>query len=231
MQNKIEPIHVATQDEELPLPPPERLPVLLYWALITTVGLFVFSLYYRLLLADRLTAALSGPAGQSAAANWLALLPVLLPLGVALGFIMGLAQWFMLRRYVKTDYGWIALTILGWTLAYGLSLGFVSAAGLSQAVGVLGDSSTQLPLAVVRGLVVGACQWLALRGWGKPALLWIGVVVAAQVANLAVASWLSALPMAPAVGWVANGLVAGAGMVFLIHTCWVGLRARGLVVE
>ena len=228
MQNKIEPIHVARADEDLPPQPPEFVQTLFFWAALTTLGLFAFNLYYRVLLANRLTAALSAPPGPAAS---LALLLVLLPAGVAQGFILGLAQWYVLRRAVKSDYRWIALTILGWTLSYGLYLGYVSAGGFSQTVDVLGDSGSLLPFEILRGLVVGACQWLALRSWGRPTWLWIGVVIVAQIVNLSVSRLLSDLPVAPAIGWVANGLVTGAGMVFLLRACWAGMVAQGQVVE
>ena len=221
MNPKIEPVHVADEEEVLPPKPPERTQTLFFWAAVTTLGLFVFSLYFQLLLVARL----------SAATTPLAILLVLLPEGVSQGFILGLAQWFVLRRYVKSDYRWIAASILGWTIFYGLYFIYLSVAGAEQAVSGLGNTGTLLLVEIIRGLVVGACQWLALRSWGGQARLWIGVVIVAQIANLLVSRLLSVLTVAPALGWMANGLVTGLGIVYLLHVCWAGLLARGEVVE
>lgn len=228
MNPKIEPVHVADEEEVLPPEPPERTQTLFFWAAVTTLGLFVFNLYFQLLLAARLNAVLGRPPGQ---ATTLAILLVLLPEGVSQGFILGLAQWFVLRRYVKSDYRWIAASILGWTIFYGLYFIYLSVAGAEQAVSGLGNTGALLLVEIIRGLVVGACQWLALRSWGGQARLWIGVVIVAQIANLLVSRLLSVLTVAPALGWMANGLVTGLGIVYLLHVCWAGLLARGEVVE
>ena len=178
------------------------------------------------MLSAWLNDALSGPPGQ---ATSLALLLVLLPEGVSQAFILGLAQWFVLRRYAKMDYRWIAVSILGWTIFYGLYLAYLSRAGVEQLVGILSDIGAVLLFVVARGLLVGLCQWLVLRPWGAPARLWIPIMIVAQVANLIVSRLLSDLPVAAVMGWIANGLVMGVGMIFLLNACWAELLARGQV--
>ena len=229
MQNKIEPVHIAGDDEAvLPPEPPERTQTLFFWAAATTLGLFVFNLYFHLLLSDRLNALLQAPPSR---ATDLAVLLVLLPEGVSQGVIVGLAQWYVLKRYVKFDYRWIAVSVLGWAVVYSLYFGYISSPAVQQTLGSLGDTGTLLALEVIRGLAVGVCQWLVLRRWGPPARLWIPVVVVAQVANLLVSRLLSDQTVSSVMGWMAYGLVTGIGIVSLLTACWANLLARGQVVE
>jgi len=228
LQNKIEPIHIADEDEIVPPQPPERTQTLFFWAAATTIGLFLFNLYFHLLLADRLNAALSGPTG---AENSLAVLLVLLPEGVSQGLILGLAQRYVLKRYVKFDYRWVAVSVLGWVVVYSLYFGYVSVPAVQQALGSTDNNGTLLLFEVIRGLAVGVCQWLVLRRWGPPARLWIPIVVIAQVANLLVSRLLSDQTVSSVMGWMAYGLVTGIGIVLILNACWATLLAQGQVVE
>ena len=103
MNNTNDPIHLPDAADLKPPEPPDATATLFTWAAVTASALFVFNLYYYLLLADRL----------SRATTPLALLLVLLPEGVARGAFLGVAQWYVLRRIVKSDYRWIVASIVG----------------------------------------------------------------------------------------------------------------------
>jgi len=222
LSDNLAPIHVPNQDDaERPPAAPERTQTLFFWAAATTIGQFVYILYFRVLLAARLNAALSGPAPASAS---LALLLVLIPAGVSQGAMLGAAQWYMLRRYVKNIHGWIVASILGWATYYGLNFGAIALAQRSTVVAQsIGSQGGALFFSLLAGLTTGLFQWIVLRRWGRPALMWIPVVMVAQVAGAIVPQLLSALPVAPVMGWMANGLVLGLGMAYLLNTCWPNL--------
>ena len=220
MNNPSDPIHIPDAADLKPPEPPDQTVTLFTWAAFTASALFVFNLYYYLLLAGRL----------SRATTPLALFLVLLPEGVAKGALLGAAQWYVLRRIVKSDYRWIVASITGWTFVYLLSFAYLSLAG-PQATSSPGGTGALLLFETIRGLLVGACQWLVLRAWGRRAWLWIPVTIVAQIASVLVPALLSAVPLAPAMGWAAFGLVTGLGLVYLISACWPGLLARGQIVE
>jgi hypothetical protein len=229
LSDKLAPIHVPNRDdEERPPAAPERTQTLFFWAAATTIGQFVYFLYFQFLLSARLDAALAATASNGAS---LALLLVLIPMGVSQGAITGAAQWYLLRRYVKNIHWWIVASVLGWTTFYGLD--FVDIAMVQHGARAVQSASNQdsaasaLAFSLLAGLTIGLFQWLVLRRWGRPALLWIAVVIAAQVAGAIVPQLLSSLPVAPVMGWMANGLVQGLGMAYLLNVCWPNLLTRG----
>jgi hypothetical protein len=230
LSDKLAPIHELNQDdEERPPAAPERTQTVFFWAAATTIGLFVYNLYFQILLAARLSSALAGPAPASAS---LALFLVLIPAGVSLGAIVGAAQWYLLRRHVKNIHGWIVASVLGWTTFEGLDFGAIAlaqhAALGAQSAG--GSAGSTLFFSLLAGLTIGLFQWIVLRRWGRPALAWIPVAMVAQVAGVIVPQLLSSLPVAPVLGWMANGLVQGLGMAFLLNVCWPNLLERGQAV-
>ena len=219
-------------DEERPPAPPERTQTLFLWAAATTLGLFVYTLYFQFLLSARLDAALAAPASNGAL---LALFLVLMPAGVSQGAIVGGAQWCLLRRYVKDIHWWIVASVLGWAAFSGLDFARIALAPHAffggQAPSSPASASSILAFSLLAGLLIGLFQWLVLRGWGQPALLWIPVVVVAQVVGVIVPQLLSSLPVAPVMGWMANGLALGLGMAYLLNICWPNLLAQGQAIQ
>jgi len=222
------PIHAPDQDDaERPPAPPERTQTLFLWAAATTLGLFVDYLYFQYLLAARLNNALAG-------SSLLALFLVLIPAGVSQGFLVGGAQWYVLRRYVKNSHWWVVASVLGWTIFYCLDFGYqtlVQPASLTaQSNGSPVSVSSILFISVLAGLTIGLFQWIVLFGWGWETLLWIPVVILAQIASVIVSQLLSSLTVAPVMGWMANGLVLGLALAYLLDRCWPRLLKRGEAV-
>jgi hypothetical protein len=128
--------------------------------------------------------------------------------GAALGGGVGIAQWLVLRRYVRSAIWWIVVSVIGGML--GVALGLLLSDALSPLISaLLGEAgqvrptrpgvllSRALAAAVAGacvGLVLGGAQWLVLRRHVQSALWWI------------VVSWL---------GWMTS-LSVGAGMVDLV---------------
>jgi hypothetical protein len=81
--------------------------------------------------------------------------------GVALGGGVGIAQWLVLRRYVRSAIWWIVVSWLGWMTS--LSVG----AGIVDLVGVLGSL---LVVGVVSGVATGWLLAQLVSGHAAPSL-------------------------------------------------------------
>ena len=98
--------------------------------------------------------------------------------GVLAGAVIGVAQWLVLRRYMRVGPEWILVTALG--VAIGDALG-VLLTGAGTGIGAL------LITGVATGLAVGLLQWgLVLRGRLLRARLWPLVVAIAWPVGWAV---------------------------------------------
>jgi hypothetical protein len=137
------------------------------------------------------------PGGLSAAA-----------LGLTTGFILGAAQWLVLRGHFRGAAWWILATALGWMV--GISTG----AWLAQQYG-LSEFAFGLVTGIVTGLCSGAAQWLFLKrrvmsaGWWLPASLfaWASSLIYYQPG----ATWLGILYGA------LSGIVTGVAMLWLVY--------------
>jgi hypothetical protein len=111
---------------------------------------------------------LAGLAGRAVAgpvdARWTAVLA-----GAVAGFVLGGAQWLVLRR-IGADVRWIAAT------AAGLGVGL----GLAIAIFGYGDSIGDLAIVGgVSGLGIGIAQWSVLRRLVNGSMVWIPATAAA----------------------------------------------------
>ncbi|MGE5263037.1 MAG: hypothetical protein ACM3S0_06620 [Acidobacteriota bacterium] len=122
---------------------------------------------------------------------------VLLPV---LGLLLGILQYFLLRRYLPRMGWWIAATVLGWVVPL-ILLSFLSSVGLYPVLGVDPVWSGALGLTLLLGVPVGLCQWFLLRrrihraawwilasilGWGVAGLI-SGETISSQLDVIAVA--------------------------------------------
>ena len=80
---------------------------------------------------------------------------MLIPEGVSQGAIVGAAQWYVLRRYLKDMHWWIVASVAGWTAFYLLDFGYLALAPrfpvASQAVDGLGARGGLLFFSVLHG--------------------------------------------------------------------------------
>ncbi len=112
----------------------------------------------------------------------------------ALGLLIGLLQYMLLRRYLPRIGWWVAATVLGWSLPFAvLSLAFTL---------LIVDSGWYTALAIV--LIGGSVtfpQWLVLRRRVRRAALWVVAgVLGWGLARLAIGESISSLPDVLAVG-------------------------------
>ncbi len=102
---------------------------------------------------------------------------VLLLLGTLEGFLLGFAQWLVLRRYIRHASYWIFFTIAGVLISWFMGLtvsaviGLVYAANLHQKITTLIEEVALLGAAV--GTVIGYAQWLILGTINKQAIWWV----------------------------------------------------------
>jgi hypothetical protein len=113
-------------------------PILMKWVGITLLGFP---------LGGLLAHAIAGPVDSMESA---------LLGGAIAGFIIGTAQWFVLRRELDIDAIWIVMTVLG--LACGLAVGGI-AVGFGTSAGELAG------MGAVTGTGVGIAQGLVMRGY------------------------------------------------------------------
>ena len=116
---------------------------------------------------------------------------VLLLIGTVEGFLLGFAQWLVLRRYIRHASFWIFLTILGALLSWFMGLtvsvviGLFYAANLHQTITTLVKEIALLGAAI--GTVIGYAQWLILKIANKKAIWWVGANAFAWSLGLVVA--------------------------------------------
>lgn len=81
--------------------------------------------------------------------------------GAALGLILGVAQWFVLREHVRHANLWIAANALAW--AAGIPIIFLAAGIPGPHASALSIATLQLATVGVAGAVVGAIEGVFLR--------------------------------------------------------------------
>ena len=214
-----------------PLPAPSLVPVLALWAVATTAGLFLDHLFFQYVLNDQLAGALNG--GQPNALS-LALFLILMAESLGQGLLVGGAQWVVLSRFVRRAEWWIVASILGWAIFFCVDFAYLGlaqhSAAVTQTVSGLGKLGELLAFELVTGLVVGLVQWTILRAWGRAALLWVLIVILAQLVGVLVVRLPLPAQAAPLLSWFTEGLITGLGIAFLLNRCWPTLLERGQVV-
>ncbi|MBF2009227.1 MAG: hypothetical protein IGS49_28240 [Chlorogloeopsis fritschii C42_A2020_084] len=151
------------------------------------------------------------------------------------GPILGVAQWFVLRRYLRYAYWWILASTFGWLL--GIQVRIAAGRILDPIVEILlavGGFGEVFWLNVVKEPVtavgLGIAQWLILRHYSNQAGWWIVANVLGGCVNGAVSSAVCAAicqtlamklnagvasAIAYGTGWAGSALVTGIMLVWL----------------
>lgn len=139
---------------------------------------------------------------------------------LGLGAALGLAQWWVLRRYLERAEIWILVCSLA------VLLGIILAAPIQEQDLRIG-SSMDLDILLygpVFGAIVGAVEWLTVRTWFNRAYLWILVNVLAWGSGLFLgdiaAGVFQNLPQNLTWGLTAGGLAGaatGIGLLWLFE--------------
>jgi hypothetical protein len=135
--------------------------------------------------------------------------------GAIAGSLIGLLQWFVMRRRIPAVSGWIIASAIAWALLAWSHLG---------AIGWMVPRVSPLWLRGVYGMVnglqvggiLGIAQWLVLRSVTVRSEYWI-------IGN--VAAWMFAVPT----GWMVGGWLHGRTSFFLGEV--IGLGVMWLIVS
>ncbi len=138
---------------------------------------------------------------------WLA--RILIPLWA--GFLVGVLQWLVLRRYVTSTHDWVLNVGAGWGLGFALGLLLIQALGKSFLGAVVGY--------ILFGVIVGLIQWPVLRREIPSVVPWVlasvvGWALGAILGPIVLSLFVRGGTIDPLVGAAViagvTGLVAGA---------------------
>jgi hypothetical protein len=132
---------------------------------------------------------------------------------VALGATIGAAQWLVLRRQLPRTGWWVLATAIGYSipLVFGSPMGGLEPPWLAGAA-----------MFLEFGVLLGALQWLVLRGRVERAGWWIafsvaGWVFAAALIDIAYISGLNVEPFDLFAAFIVPLATAGGGMAWLLR--------------
>ena len=144
--------------------------------------------------------------------SWIGIAIGLLTSG-ALGAAIGLAQWLVIRRYLRGVGWWVLATAIGYAIP--LALGRISP--LREPPWLAGSV-----MFLLFGIVLGVPQWLVLRGRVQTAGWWIafsigGWLLPYALTGILVLSGLYVEPFDLLAAFFVPVAVAGAGIVWLLQ--------------
>lgn len=145
------------------------------------------------------------------------------------GFVVGIAQWVVLRRYIKPVILWIPATALGWISGIFLMIftkdifnpvvEFLESTGIFWEVFWLNIVRQPINFAVL-----GFTQWLLLRRYFQYAFLWIIVNALSGTVRGAVGSYVCSVTcqigggsISNGVGWAASAAITGIVLQWLLN--------------
>jgi hypothetical protein len=97
--------------------------------------------------------------------NWL-IFPLAGAMGLVLGNILALPQWFVLRRHADKAGWWFVANALAWTA--GMPIIFIATTFIDEKTSYLKSAAIILPLVFLAGAVVGAIGGIILVKFIKP---------------------------------------------------------------
>ncbi len=140
-----------------------------------------------------------------------------------MAFMVAAAQSLLLLGTGVSPRRWFLATSIGWLAGIYAGSAVWSATGdtvglfLWQRFPLLARVTDPLVRGLTGGLLIGLAQWLALRPGGRRILLWIPFSVAALVAFLLAARALTGSHLLPAIPPLLYSLIAGAGLILVLH--------------
>jgi glucan phosphoethanolaminetransferase (alkaline phosphatase superfamily) len=152
---------------------------------------------------------------------------------IALGISVGIAQWFVLRRFVQRSRWWILACVLGW-IGIATTLAFLSYTHIAGPVGqpdgtfqqttILDNLPYILPQVgwiVVASALMGIFQWLVLRTSLRQAFWWIPTnILIWMLAALVIIFWMQN----------SGGLLGIAGLIVAFSPIYAAMTG-GLLIR
>jgi hypothetical protein len=151
--------------------------------------------------------------------NWMGMI-INVTGSLAVGTVLGIAQWLVLRRVLKRTGWWVLATLLGYALLLVLPslIPLVSFLPRTQEASIL----VSVVMFALTGLGLGLFQWLVLRWQVAQAGWWIGFslggwVLAYVLTGLVYYSGLNVEPFDLVATFIIPVAVAGVGLVWLLR--------------
>lgn len=146
---------------------------------------------------------------------------------VLTGFVVGAAQWLVLRRYFQYAGWWILASGFAWIVSF-LVMSMIGeitdplAILISSVLGIWRVFGTNVVIGIGVGAGLGVAQWLVLRRQTQGAGWWVlasavgGAVERAVAVSIAQMDGVSDTALPYIVGWAANGAVTGIVLDWLL---------------
>jgi hypothetical protein len=167
---------------------------------------------------------------------------ILLLAGVLQGSILGLAQWLVLRRYIRNVGGWLIATIVGALLAWGVGslVDVLMTLFIALSPKVAGAKTIALLEGVFLlgagvGTIIGFTQWIVLERHIRQSFLWIFANTFAWAFGLVIAfisvgmTQLNRFSRETIIAWIATGTAMGIviGSITGITLIWLLTSRQG----
>lgn len=195
----------------------------LIWMGASTAGVIVYALIIPVLFGViNALAPMQQLENITPEQRWVGVAIALLGYG-ALGAAIGLAQWLVLRRYLRGTGWWVLATLLGYALPFIL----IRSMPPSEQPWLAGTS-----MFLMLGTTLGILQWLVLRGRVRHAGWWIAISIAGWLAafaltGAAIVSGLYVEPFDLLAAFLVPVAVAGAGIVWLLRRAALAVPTAG----
>lgn len=146
---------------------------------------------------------------------------------VLTGFVVGAAQWLVLRRYFQYAGWWILASGFAWIVSF-LVMSMIGeitdplAILISSVLGIWRVFGTNVVIGIGVGAGLGVAQWLVLRRQTQGAGWWVlasavgGAVERAVAVSIAQMDGVIDTALPYIVGWAANGAVTGIVLDWLL---------------
>lgn len=140
------------------------------------------------------------------------------------GVILGVAQWFVLKKQIVKPIWWIPITTGGWVVGWAVCGGLIKEAMALARHGFQFSNSLDLSEAVgdiavgiaVIETTIGLAQWLLLRSQFSGSHWWIAATVVSGVASIptiGVVGWTQAW----IASWAVFGFITGSALAWLLQ--------------
>lgn len=142
--------------------------IVLFWIVANTISI-ALGLWFGALLNDNLWPSPDVPPNIT----WLIENPFqrFLVLGLSIGCLAGLVEWFVLRKWSVGLGSWVVVTVAGWVL------------GLTIALIIRNEDLS----GITGGIILGFAQWIILRHYLSNAYWWI---IAWGISGWIVINWI-----------------------------------------
>jgi hypothetical protein len=144
------------------------------------------------------------------------------------GFVIGVAQWLILRRYFRGALWWVPASGFAWFVSLIVMSSIVGetnnpiAEFISSVFGLWRAFELNVAIGTGVGAGLGVAQWLVLRrqtlfaGWWVLASVVGGAINGAVAVSVGSINGFGGMPLPYVAGWAANGAVTGIVLAWML---------------